>query len=41
MSQENVEVVRRISDAYNRDDIEGMIALANAPADFEFVPSGS
>jgi ketosteroid isomerase-like protein len=40
MSQENVAVVRRLFDAYNRGDIEGMIALANAPADFEFVPSG-
>ena len=40
MSEENVELVRRLFDAYNRGDVEGMIALVNAPADFEFVPSG-
>ena len=40
MSEENVAVIRRLFDAYNRGDIEAMIALANAPADFEFVPSG-
>ena len=40
MSQENVEVVRRIYEAYNRGDIEGMLALADPPPEFEFVPSG-
>ena len=40
MSEENVAVIRRLFDAYDRGDIEGMMALANAPADFEFVPSG-
>ena len=40
MSQENVELVRRIYEAYNRGDIEGMLALADPPPEFEFVPSG-
>jgi ketosteroid isomerase-like protein len=39
-SQENVELVRRGFEAYNRGDIEGMLALADPPPEFEFVPSG-
>jgi ketosteroid isomerase-like protein len=38
MSEENVEVVRKIFDAYNRDDLEGM--LARIAPEFEFHPSG-
>ncbi len=40
MSQENVELVQRIFQAVNRDDFEGVVALANPPTEFEFVPSG-
>jgi ketosteroid isomerase-like protein len=40
MTQENVELVRRIFEAVNRGDFEGALALANAPPEFEFVPSG-
>jgi ketosteroid isomerase-like protein len=40
MSQENVEIVRRGFEAVNRGDIEGAVALADPPSDFEFVPSG-
>jgi uncharacterized protein len=40
MSQENVELVRRVFEAINRGDIEGAVALADPPSDFEFVPSG-
>ena len=40
MSQENVELVRRMNEAYNRGDIDGLLALANPPPEFEFVPSG-
>jgi ketosteroid isomerase-like protein len=40
MSPENVELVRRIFEAGNRGDYEGALALANAPPEFEFVPSG-
>jgi hypothetical protein len=40
MSQESVELVRRIIEAVNRGDFEGSLALANAPPEFEFVPSG-
>jgi ketosteroid isomerase-like protein len=38
MSQENVEVVRRTFDAYNRADLEGV--LDHLAPDFEFHPSG-
>ena len=41
MSQENVELVRRIFEAFNRGDIESGIELANTPPEFEFVPSGA
>jgi len=40
MSQENVEVVHRLFESINRGDIEGAVALADPPPDFEFVPSG-
>ena len=40
MSEENVELVRGMSEALNRGDIEGAVALADPPPDFEFVPSG-
>jgi hypothetical protein len=31
MSQENVEVMRRIFEAFNRGDVEGGIELADTP----------
>ena len=40
MSQENVEVVRRMLEALNRGDVEGAIEIADTPPEFEFVPSG-
>jgi ketosteroid isomerase-like protein len=40
MSQENVELLRRITEVFNRGDLEGAIALADPPPEFEFVPSG-
>jgi ketosteroid isomerase-like protein len=40
MSQESVEVVRRIFEAFSRGDFEGGIELADTPPGFEFVPSG-
>jgi ketosteroid isomerase-like protein len=40
MSEENVELVRGMYEALNRGDIEGALALADPPPDFEFVPSG-
>ena len=41
MSQESVEVVRRIFQAFDRGDIEGAIELAGTSPEFEFVPSGA
>jgi ketosteroid isomerase-like protein len=41
VSQENVEVVRRIFEAFSRGDVEGGIVLADTPPEFEFVPSGA
>ncbi|MGI9020496.1 MAG: nuclear transport factor 2 family protein [Solirubrobacterales bacterium] len=41
MSEENVEVVRRIFKAFSRGDLEGGIVLADTPPEFEFVPSGA
>ncbi len=41
MSQENVELVRRIFEAFSRGDFEGGIELADTPPEFEFVPSGA
>jgi ketosteroid isomerase-like protein len=38
MSQENVELVRRINEAFNRGDFEPMFALADPPPEFEYVP---
>ena len=38
MSQENVELVRRINDAFNRGDFDPMFALADPPPEFEYVP---
>ena len=29
MSQENVEIVREVMDAWNRQDVEGILALAD------------
>jgi uncharacterized protein len=40
MSQENVELVRQLIEALNRGDLEAALALADAPPEFEFVPSG-
>jgi ketosteroid isomerase-like protein len=40
MSQENVDLLRRMTDAFNRGDVEGALALADPPPEFEFVPSG-
>jgi ketosteroid isomerase-like protein len=40
MSQENVELFRRVTEAFNRGDLEGAIAIADPPPEFEFVPSG-
>ena len=40
MSQENVELLRRFIEAFNRGDLEAALALADAPPEFEFVPSG-
>jgi ketosteroid isomerase-like protein len=39
MSQENVEIVRRGYEAFNKGDLEGMVA-SFAP-DFEYVASGA
>jgi ketosteroid isomerase-like protein len=39
MSRENVEIVRRWVEAWNRDDLEGMLALLHA--DCEFRTSGA
>ncbi len=38
MSQENVEIVRALLEEWNRQDIDGMLALMHP--DFEFCPSG-
>jgi ketosteroid isomerase-like protein len=39
MASENIEIVRRGLDAYNRRDVEGVIATAHP--EVEFVPLGS
>ena len=41
MSEENVDVFRRMVEALNRGDIEGGIGIADTPPEFEFVPSGA
>jgi ketosteroid isomerase-like protein len=40
MSQENVELVRQVFDAFNRGDVEQAMALGDPPPEYEFVPSG-
>jgi ketosteroid isomerase-like protein len=39
MSQQNVELVRRINELFNRGDFERMYAVADPPPDFEYVPA--
>jgi ketosteroid isomerase-like protein len=39
MSQENAELVRRITEAINRGDLDGAVAIAHPPPEFEFDPS--
>jgi ketosteroid isomerase-like protein len=39
MSQENVEIVRRSLDAWNRQDIEGVLAVVDADAEYVNPPS--
>ncbi|HEX6585680.1 MAG TPA: hypothetical protein VF052_02920 [Solirubrobacterales bacterium] len=39
MSEENVDVVRRINEAFNGGDFELMYALADPPPEFKFVSS--
>jgi uncharacterized protein len=40
MPEENVELFRRLNDAFNRGDLERAIALVDPPPEFEFVPPG-
>jgi ketosteroid isomerase-like protein len=40
MPEENVELLRRLIETFNRGDVEGALAIADAPPEFEFVPSG-
>ena len=40
MSEENVELIRRGFEAFNRGDLEGALALADPVPEFEFVPHG-
>jgi ketosteroid isomerase-like protein len=39
MSQENVEIVRRAFEAFNRDDVDA--AVADFAPDCEYIPSGA
>ncbi len=39
MSKENVEVVRRLMDAWNRQDIEGILALTDPEAEYVNAPT--
>ena len=39
MSQENIELVRRITEAVDRGDLDGAVTIANPPPEFEFDPS--
>jgi len=39
MSQENVEIVRRAVDAWNRQDVEGILALTDPEAEYVNAPS--
>src|SRR5215210_3775348 len=38
MSQENVEIVRRLLDAWNRQDAEGILALTDPEAEYVNAP---
>jgi ketosteroid isomerase-like protein len=40
VSQENVELLRRMFAAFNRGDIEGMLAIADPPPEFKYALSG-
>jgi ketosteroid isomerase-like protein len=39
MSQENVEIVRRLVDAWNRQDLEALLAFADPEAEYVNAPS--
>ena len=39
MSQENVEIVRRLVDAWNRQDLEAMLALTDPEAEYVNAPT--
>src|SRR5215218_6387055 len=39
MSQENVEIVRRLLDAWNRQDAEGILALTDPEAEYVNAPA--
>jgi ketosteroid isomerase-like protein len=39
MSEENVEIVRGVMDAWNRKDVEGMLALADPEIDYVNAPT--
>jgi ketosteroid isomerase-like protein len=39
MSQENVEIVRRLLNAWNRQDIEGILALTDPEAEYVNAPT--
>jgi ketosteroid isomerase-like protein len=39
MSQENVEIVRRLMDAWNRQDITGILALTDPEAEYVNAPT--
>ena len=39
MSQENVEIVRRLVDAWNRHDLEAMLTFADPDAEYVNAPS--
>jgi ketosteroid isomerase-like protein len=39
MSQENVEIVREVMDAWNRHDIEGILALADSEVEYVNSPT--
>ena len=39
MSQENVEIVRRLVDAWNRQDLEGILALIDPEAEYVNAPN--
>jgi ketosteroid isomerase-like protein len=38
MSEENVELIRRFTEAVDRGDIDGAVAIANPPPEFEYQP---